>query len=157
VLVERTIAMAASLASTALEEGLAVGLYVWTAGEWVGIHATRGKRQREDLLSILARLTLNERYGTRELLESSGSFLKSGTTAVLVTPQPVQLGLAERVRGAMVVVSAAAPASESWFHFADNVDFTTCMPVDQQPDPEKDGKEGKADGRGQKAEAHAAA
>ena len=137
VLVERTIAMAASLASTALAEGLAVGLYACSGGEWVGIHPTRGKRQREDILSVLARLSLNRSQDTQRLLDQSGNFLKPGTTAVLVTPRDVQVGLAERVKGAMVVVSAASPMSDVWFRFDRNIDFSTCMPADQQPEMSK--------------------
>jgi uncharacterized protein (DUF58 family) len=132
VLVEKTIAMAGSLASAALAEGLAVGLYTWS-GEWTGIHPTRGKRQREDLLSVLARLPLNQTVDSQALLDTAGTFLKPGTTPVLVTPRDVQLGLAERVRGAMVVVSAASPHADHWFRFARHVDFATCMPPDQQP------------------------
>jgi uncharacterized protein (DUF58 family) len=145
VLVEKAIAMAGSLASAALAEGLAVGLYVWS-GEWVGVHPTRGKRQREDLLSVLARLPLNTEKDSQALLDTAGTFLKPGTTAVLVTPRDVQLGLAERVRGAMVVVSAASQHTEHWFRFAPHIDFATCMPADQQPQLEK------AEGRRQKAE-----
>jgi uncharacterized protein (DUF58 family) len=134
VLVERTVAMAASLASTALAEGLAVGLYTWSAGEWVGIHPTRGKRQREDILSVLAMLSLNREQDMQALLDKSGSFLKPGTTAVLATPRDVQVGLADRVRGAMVVVSAASTMADAWFRFDPAVDFATCMPADQQPE-----------------------
>jgi uncharacterized protein (DUF58 family) len=132
-LVERAVAMAASLASTALAEGLAVGLYAWSAGEWVGIHPTRGKRQREDVLSVLARLPLNRTTDAQRLLDAAGGFLKPGTTAVLVTPRDVQVGLADRVRGALVVVSAVSPMAEAWFRFDPQVDFATCMPADQQP------------------------
>jgi uncharacterized protein (DUF58 family) len=132
VLLERTIAMAASLASAALDEGLAVGLYTW-AGEWVGIHPTRGKRQREDILSVLARLPLNQKQDRQSLLDHAAAFTKSGTTAVLLTPRDVSVGLADRVRGALVSVSALAPISEVWFQFSPGVDFTTCMPADQQP------------------------
>jgi uncharacterized protein (DUF58 family) len=132
VLVERAIAMAASLASKALEEGLAVGMYAWS-GAWAGIHPTRGKRHRDDLLSMLARLPLNTAHDADELMREAGGFLKAGTTAVLVTPRDVQAGLAERTRGGMVVVSAASAAADAWFRFAADVDFATCMPADQQP------------------------
>ena len=136
VLVERAIAMAASLASAALADGLAVGLYAW-AGDWVGIHPTRGKRQREDILSVLARLPLNQQQDARQLLDRSASFLKPGTTPVLVTPSDVQVGLADRVRGSLVAVSAAAPMADVWFRFEPGVDFSTCMPADQQPKMER--------------------
>jgi uncharacterized protein (DUF58 family) len=145
VLVEKTIAMAGSLASAALAEGLAVGLYVWS-GDWTGIHPTRGKRQRDDLLSVLARLPLNRAKDSQALLDTAGTFLKPGTTPVLVTPRDVQLGLADRVRGAMVVVSAASPQAEHWFRFAPHVDFATCMPPDQQPKIGPEGTKGRRHG-----------
>src|SRR4051794_3820388 len=46
--IERGIAMAASLASHALEAGLSVGLLVWN-NEWVTVQPARGKRHRRDL------------------------------------------------------------------------------------------------------------
>jgi uncharacterized protein (DUF58 family) len=131
-LVEKTIAMAASLASTALADGLAVGLYVWS-GDWIGIYPTRGKRQREDLLSVLARLSLNQQVDSQLLLDRSCGFLKPGTTPVLLTPRDVQLGLAERVRGSLVVVSSVSETANAWFNFAPWINFSTCMPADQQP------------------------
>jgi uncharacterized protein (DUF58 family) len=130
--IERAIAMAASLASMALDQGMSVGLVAWS-GHWVGINPDRGKRHRDDLLSLLARLQLNTEKGIADLLERIAGLLRSGTTPVLFTPRDVQLGLGDRARGSMVVVSAASPLSESWFRFDADVDFTTCMPVDQQP------------------------
>jgi uncharacterized protein (DUF58 family) len=132
VLVERVIAMAASVASAALEEGLSVGMYAWS-GDWIGVHPTRGKRHRDDLLSLMARLPLNAAHGTEELLAGAGNFLRAGTSAVLVTPRDVQVGLPDRTRTSMLVVSAAAPLAAAWFNFDPDVDFATCMPPDQQP------------------------
>ena len=136
--IERCIAMAGSLAAFALDDGMSVGLYAWS-GNWLGIHPDRGKRHRDELLSVLDRLPLNTGHPTPELLERIGSFVKSGTTPVLFTPRDVQLGLGDRARGSMVVVSAVAPVSESWFRFDPAVDFTTSMPADQRPKIEKRG------------------
>ena len=130
--IERTIAMAGSLASMALDQGMSVGLVAWS-GHWVTMNPDRGKRHRDDLLSVLARLPLNTENGIAELLENIGGLLRSGTTPVLFTPRDVQLGLGDRARGTMVVVSAASPLSDNWFRFAPEVDFSTCMPADQQP------------------------
>ena len=134
--VERAIAMAGSLASMALDQEMSVGLVVWS-GHWVAMHPGRGKRHRDDLLSILARLPLNTEKGISDLLERIGVSLESGTTPVLFTPRDVQLGLGDRARGSMVVVSAASPLADSWFRFEPNVDFATCMPADQQPKMER--------------------
>jgi uncharacterized protein (DUF58 family) len=130
--IERTIAMAGSLASMALDQGMSVGLVAWT-GHWATMNPDRGKRHRDDLLSVLARLPLNTEKGSTDLLDQIGDLLRSGTTPVLFTPRDVQLGLGERARGSMVVVSAASPLAEGWFKFDPEVDFATCMPVDQQP------------------------
>ena len=130
--IERSIAMAASLAAFALDEGMSVGLYAWVDG-WRGINPDRGKRHRDELLSVLARLPLNTGHGISELLDRLSGFLRSGTTPVLFTPRDVQLGLGDRARGSMVVVSAASPQADAWFRFDPGVDFTTAMPPDQRP------------------------
>ena len=131
--VERCIAMAASLAAFALDDGMSVGLYAWSGGTWLGINPDRGKRHRDELLSVLARLPLNTAHEIPELLDRLGQFVKSGTTPVLFTPLDVQLGLGDRARGAMVVVSAVSPAAENWFRFPPEIDFATTMPPDQRP------------------------
>jgi uncharacterized protein (DUF58 family) len=131
--VERCIAMAASLAAFALDEGMSVGLYTWSGGDWLGISPDRGKRHRDELLSVLARLPLNTDHQTPELLERLGFFVESGTTTVLFTPRDVQLGLGDRARGSMLVVSAASPLAETSFRFPPEVDFSTSMPPDQRP------------------------
>jgi uncharacterized protein (DUF58 family) len=130
--IERTIAMAGSLASMALDQEMSVGLVAWS-GHWVMMNPDRGKRHRDDLLSVLARLPRNGQHGITELLDKIGGLLRSGTTPVLFTPRDVQLGLGDRARGAMVVVSAASALADAWFKFDPAVDFTTCMPADQQP------------------------
>lgn len=130
--IERSIAMAASLAAFALDEGMSVGLYAWS-GQWLGINPDRGKRHRDELLSVLARLPLNTEHGITELLDRVGGFVKSGTTPVVFTPRDVQLGLGDRARGSMVVVSAVSPLTESWFRFDADVNFSNSMPPDQRP------------------------
>ena len=132
--IERAIAMAASVAVRALDEGMSVGLYAWS-GDWTGVHPDRGKRHRDDLLSILARLPLNTEHDTHALLERVSRFTKSGTTAMLFTPRDMQPTLGGVARGSTVVVSADGSSGQGWFRFDAAVDFTTCMPPDQQPPP----------------------
>jgi uncharacterized protein (DUF58 family) len=133
-IVERCIAMSASLVNAALETGLPVGLMVWNDG-WQSIAPSRGKRQRLDLLSILARLPRNGEHDLQELLDASHAEQKSGTTLVLVTPRDVQLGLQDTARGSMLVIAPNNPQTEKWFHFPANVDFAHAMPPDQQAEP----------------------
>ncbi len=128
---EKAIAMAASLAATALDSDLSVGLFAWSNG-WVGIPPLRGKTQRGEILSALGRLSSNTEYGIEPLLENCHGLLKSGTTPVLFTPRDVQMGLHEEARGGMMIVSAVSDNSAAWFHFEPGIDFETCMPVDQQ-------------------------
>lgn len=130
--VERSIAMAASLATTTLEAELAVGLCVWS-GQWVALQPTRGKRHRDDLLSVLARLPLNTERGLEELMEACQPVLHSGTTPVLFTPRDVQIGVLENGRGGMLVIPAGSPRARAWFTFHNEIDFGTCMPPDQAP------------------------
>jgi uncharacterized protein (DUF58 family) len=128
---ERVIAMAGSLAAEALEQGLPVGLLVWSHG-WTHLPANRGKRHRRDLLTVLARLPLNSTSSQRDLIDESYRHQKSGTTMVLVTPHDVRLSLGESARGGIVVLSPSAPQADTWFKFDPAIDFTRCMPAEQQ-------------------------
>ena len=129
--VERTIAMAASLASEMLQQGLPMGLLVWSDG-WRYLPPNRGKRHYRDVLSMLARLPLNKSFNLRALLDQSFRHQKSGTTAMLMTPHQLQLGLGDYAHGGLFVFSPDSEQTKKWFTFAETVDFTRCMPVDQQ-------------------------
>lgn len=129
--VEKTIAMAASLASHALASGLMVGVYTWS-GDWLGIHPNRGKRHRVDVLAQLSQLPLNLARDTQSLLEASRDFLQSGVTPVLMTPRQSPPRAADP-RSRMIVVSASSPQNEQWFKFDETVDFARSMPWNQQP------------------------
>jgi uncharacterized protein (DUF58 family) len=129
--VERVIAMAASLVSEMLRQGMPVGLLVWSNG-WHYSSPQRGKRHGRDVLGALARLPLNQTIGLRSLLDESYRLQKSGTTSMLLTPRNVQLNLGERARGNLVVFSPESPKTEKMFKFETPVDFTRCMPADQQ-------------------------
>jgi uncharacterized protein (DUF58 family) len=130
--VERTIAMATSLASHALEAGLMVGLYAWT-GDWLGIHPNRGKRHRVDLLAQLAQLPLNTARDTQSLLDASREFIQSGPTPVLLTPRDIQVGLTDQARSNLLVVAANSAQAQRWFSFDPGIDFSKAMPWGQQP------------------------
>jgi hypothetical protein len=129
--IERSIAMAASLADEALAQDLLVGLFVWSNG-WQGIEPSSGKRHRNDLLSVLARLPANTEHAPTELVSSAGRFLKSGTTAVLLTPDDRAGGISEGGRNPLLTIPAASPSAAAWFQFPAGVDFSNCMPWDQQ-------------------------
>jgi len=131
-LVERTIAMAGSLASAALEDGMAVGLVAWNE-RWIAHGPSRGKQQRTELLSMLAQLPSNREAKLAELLEQSHSLLRSGVTPVLFTPLNMQLGLIEEARGKMLVLSASTPSARAWFHFDETLNFRTAMPEPFRP------------------------
>jgi uncharacterized protein (DUF58 family) len=124
---ERAIAMAASLASHALEAGLPVGLTVWS-NEPTEIAPNRGKRQRRDLLTVLARLPRNREYPVDSLLKLTSAQRRSGTTNFLITPRQLHLGLAEQSRGGTIVLSPRSEQSSAWFKFHPEIDFSVCEP-----------------------------
>jgi uncharacterized protein (DUF58 family) len=128
--VERAVSMAASVASAALESDLSVGLLAWMGG-WKRIDASRGKRHRTDLLSVLARLPMNVTQDTSRLLEEGMRRAHNGTTAVLFTPRQMPAGLDRQHRGALVIVPADSPEARGWFRWEPAVDFAACVPVDQ--------------------------
>jgi uncharacterized protein (DUF58 family) len=132
--VERVIAMAASLASEALEQGLSVGFIAWSGNEWGHLPPNRGKRHRRDLLSALAQLQMNTTQSRRELLEENHRLRESGTTSILMTPSQMRLNLAESARGDFLVLSSALGSMERWFKFDDAIDFSGCMPLEQELD-----------------------
>jgi uncharacterized protein (DUF58 family) len=128
--VERVIAMAASLLSEGLESGLMIGIYAWGGTDWVGLHPNRGKRQRRDALAALARLPLNTKKDTRELLHMAERFMKTGTTPVLFTLRDLPVSLRDHLRTGLVVVSSVNPQSRSWFTFDPKIDFSVAMPLE---------------------------
>ena len=128
--IEQCIAMAASLASHALEQNLPVGLFTWS-DDWIGIAPNRGKRHRLDVLTALARLNHNTTHSLSELLDRTYEFQESGTTSILFTPRDIQLGLSDSVRGGMVIISPANQMATNWFEFDPKVDFSHCGPVEK--------------------------
>ena len=130
--VERTIAMAGSLITRALDEGFSVGLAVWSR-DWVLIPASRGKRHARDLMAVLARLELNITADSNAMAEIGRRQLRSGTTSILFTPREVTQTLIDQARGKCIVISANSDAANRWFHFPPEVDFGQSMPADQEP------------------------
>ena len=128
-LVEKTLAMAGSLATHALEAGLMVGMFTWS-GDWLAISPNRGKRHRHDLLTALARLPINTSHNADQLLARARSMLKSGTTVVLLTPYAAQPSLADQSRGNFVILSPSIPESSAWFEFNQDIDFARCVPAE---------------------------
>ncbi len=154
-LVEEAIAMAASLANAALEQGLSVGAFAWAgpavdaagavdggaadgglggAGHdgWHGVPPTRGKRQRRDLMTLLARLPSNADRGAAELVDRSQEVLETGTTAVLFTSGGTNVPMTDRLHGKLVTIVAASPQARGWFGFPADVHFDRSLPGDQE-------------------------
>lgn len=125
--VEMSIAMAASLASYALEAELPVGVVCWS-GEFRSIDPQRGKRHRRDLLSMLAALPLNTRRTTADLISAAYDSMEASATPVLFTP-----GGAAPSGGGLLVIRPHTPQAKRWFKFDPRIDFAHAMPLDQQP------------------------
>ena len=123
--VERSIAMAASLASYALEQGYPVGLCAWNDG-WLQLTPHRGKRQRLDVLTALARLPRNFHHDADELLSAFPALAQTGLTRVLFTHRPI--GETRRPRSGLLILLSAPHLDDSLFAFSKEVDFSHCMP-----------------------------
>ena len=135
--VEEAIAMAASVADHALGQGLSVGAFAWTggpdAGGWGGLAPTRGKRQRRDVMTLLARLPANADHPAAELTARCGDLLEPGTTAVLLTSRPAAgVGPLDRTGAAIVSVVTGSPQAKAWFRFPPPAAFDQCLPADQE-------------------------
>lgn len=128
--VERAIAMAASLASRAMDSGMAVGLCAWT-GKWTTIPPQRGKRHCRDILAALGGLPLNRTAPAGQLVEQGQALLTEGVTPVLVTNGAASAPGGGRSRSGMVVVAVKSEQARSWFQFDPAVDFTRCVPAEQ--------------------------
>ncbi|QOV91204.1 DUF58 domain-containing protein [Humisphaera borealis] len=126
--VERSVAMAATLADCAIEQDLSVGMLAWSDG-WKYLEPSRGKRHRGDLLSALARLPLQTIASTSQLMDEGLRYIRDGATAVLLTPQALPAGIDTRQRGAVVVLPSDDPQIRRWFTFEARVDFMTCSPA----------------------------
>ncbi len=130
--VERCMAMAASLAVAALDQGLSVGLCAW-AGEWKHVATSRGKRHKTELLSFLAQLPRNDAHDLRELLDFAKPLIRGAVTAVLFSPSSLAEEMPTSGRGAMVAVPANSARAQSLFKFDPKIDFITAMPADYLP------------------------
>ena len=123
--IERSIAMAASLASHALEQGYPVGLCAWNDG-WLQLAPRRGKRQRLDLLTALARLPRNRHYDADALLNAFHDVTQTGSTRVLFTHRAVRE--TRRPHSGLLVFCSTSPLADSLFAFSTEVEFSHCMP-----------------------------
>ncbi len=84
--VEKAIAMAASLASRAMDSGMAVGLCTW-AGDWTSIAPQRGKRHCRDILAALAALPINRTVPAGQLLAQAKELsVRAGDVACFLRP-----------------------------------------------------------------------
>ena len=131
--VEKVIAMAASLASRAMDSGMAVGLCAWN-GDWATLPPQRGKRNCRDLLAALAKLPVNRVVPGQLLLDQCKGLVGEGVTPVLFTPRAIQPSLPGR-SNSLIVVSAESVEAQSWFHFDPKVNFSRCMPLNQINEP----------------------
>jgi uncharacterized protein (DUF58 family) len=137
--VEKSIAMAATLANHAVESGMSVGLCAWSDG-WKIMPAQRGKRHCRDILATLAALPPNQTANLELLNQQSIGLLQSGVTPVLFTPRKFVLGRSEQARGGMIVVPAESDQAKLWFNFPKNIDFANCVPLEGKPVEKESGK-----------------
>lgn len=128
--VERCVAMAASIGSRALDEGLPVGLFAFNGDGFVSVVANRGKRHRRDLLAALARLPLNRECDVGQLMNAARAALDSRTTVVLVTPDETTAIPSETSRVTLMTLSGHARFASQWVRFPERLDFAEALPLD---------------------------
>jgi uncharacterized protein (DUF58 family) len=150
--VERAIAMGASLAHQAMDEGLLVGLVAYGGDEFPPDHRAagfvllapgRGKRHARELLTTLARLPRNTQATAESLSRAAQTISRSGISQVLITPGSGSAGITATTGNALpdhdsarrrtVRLTSGSPDSDRYFDFAETVDFRRCMPLSQQP------------------------
>jgi uncharacterized protein (DUF58 family) len=129
--IERAIAMAASLASHALEAGLSIGLVAWSRDGWLKVQPNRGKRHRRDVLSLLAQLPDNSVHDAQELVAQSSDMQESATTAVMFTSRGSEM-TTTRTAGGLMIVTAKGDQARRWFRFHPDVDFDHAMPMSEE-------------------------
>ncbi|MDP9174630.1 MAG: DUF58 domain-containing protein [Planctomycetota bacterium] len=128
---ERTIAMAGSLARQALENGMAVGLVIWNNG-WTKMGPQRGKRHAHDLLAILATAPINRAARSDQLVAQGMLLMRQAMTAVLLSPRSQHSSRYKQTRGGFLVIAADSAQAQSWFQFKTEIDFTSCGPLESQ-------------------------
>lgn len=129
---EKAIAMAASLASLALERGYPVGILAWSLDRWVHIPPNHGKRHRRDLLTAIARLQGNSQRPARMAIDQAIPLAGAGTSIVVLTPGQNGHSAGQRRGGHIITLSSTDSQSLAYFNFRASADFTHCMPVDQE-------------------------
>jgi uncharacterized protein (DUF58 family) len=125
--VEKSIAQAASLASRALESGMAVGLCAWSEG-WTVVRPQRGKQHTREILAAMASLPDNQSGTPQQLLDQSVGLTQNEATQVMFTPLNLEMGLGQRARGTFLIITANSSEAGSYFKFSSTVDFSTCGP-----------------------------
>ncbi|MBC7785657.1 MAG: DUF58 domain-containing protein [Burkholderiales bacterium] len=129
--VERAIAIAATVIDNVIDAGLLVGLVAWS-GQYIAVQPNIGKRHRLELLSHLARLERSPAIGANDLLEYARPMFRSDTTAVLVSPADVSVGLGDAARGSLVALSSREDLYRRYFGFPDEIDFAAAY-VQREP------------------------
>ena len=109
-MVEKAIAMAATLVDHCMDAGLPVGLVAWT-GDWVAFAPDHGKRHRLDLLSVLAKLppadaATDVAAGLASMFDKAHAVVRSDTTTVLVTSYNQTAVPKDGLRGGLIVLAA---------------------------------------------------
>lgn len=130
--IERSIAMAASLAREALGTSMSVGLVIWNNG-WTTIAPHRGKRHCHDLLAAIATAPINREGAPEQLLVHGMRLLRQSMTPVVFTSQNLPSVRSEMGRTGMLVIDPGTPPADNWFKFDPAIDFSQCIPADQAP------------------------
>ncbi len=116
---------------------MAVGLAAWY-GKAAGVRIVEpssGKRQRGEILSILAKLPDNDAATAEQVLADIGRLVHADTTAIVFTPRPGAAPgtMMRRADAPMLEIVASSPQADLWFRFPASIHFTACAPIGSKP------------------------
>ncbi|MEM7806511.1 MAG: DUF58 domain-containing protein [Planctomycetota bacterium] len=126
--VEKNLAVAASLVAGASDRGLSVGLMLRSASAtdgWIERRPERGKRQRRELLRLLAEAEVSVEAETSvEQYTNAATHLVSGdTTGVIVYDGGDALEDPSRAGGRFVFIDASSPMLDQYMRFPESLDW----------------------------------
>jgi uncharacterized protein (DUF58 family) len=131
VLIEKTLAMAASLASKAMEVGTSAGLCIWDGSDWKLLLPQRGKQYCREILTALACVAQNTEHDADSLISHCASTLRGGVTPVVLSPMNIQFNRIDVSRLGLLAISAGSKDADAFFHFSPSVNFGECVPADK--------------------------
>ena len=121
--IEQTIAMAASVASAALEAGIMIGVHASNGNAFVRLTPNRGKRHFREVMTLLATLPENRTLDSDQLLSNINEFATGGTTCVVFTPNETESSKLPVRRSSLLTLSPDCALAKATIAFGPGIRF----------------------------------